>query len=335
MEGRPVNRRCLLLAAAATLLAMSTPAARADRLGGNYRGPDDTYRLHEETQASPEDAAARDPLLASFGLGRPFLAGVEAGRKEAAFRGRPLLVFWVLPGCNLCETVARGTFRDIEILDLASRCVATVADAEREAEFGIRNRVRTIPTILLLDAAGRETGRAEGVVDAARVAALLREAIRKFGPARPGSEARALERSAAEVAKSREAKDWRRVIAAADAVEKIGHEGPELELAREARREAAREATGRLDAARALIAQGERTDGRRLLERVARDFEGIEQSAVALSLLQDMNGARNATRRMGLGTSPSPATGTSPPAPGVEASGTTPTDDGVVTEEEG
>jgi hypothetical protein len=288
-----------LLAAvlAASLAAGAIPEARADRLGGNYRGPDDRCAIREDPLSPAASPPARDPLLASLGLEEPFLSGVAAGRREAEFRGRPLLVYLVLPGCDLCASVADRAFRDAEVLDLASRFVPVVADAEAEEAFGVARGVRTIPTILLLDAAGREAGRAEGAVDARRVAALLREGLRRTGAPRPTPAARALEKAAALLARAREAGDWRALLGAAAAIEKVGRDGPERAAARAALGEAAREAGSRLEEARGLVREGDATGARRALARIARDFDGLEASAEAAALLRAMEGPRQETWR--------------------------------------
>jgi hypothetical protein len=222
----------------------------------------------------------------------PFLSGVEAGRREAEFRGRPMLVFCVLRGCSACAAVADAAFRDAEVADLASRFVPVLADADREEDFGIAHRVRTFPTILVLDPAGAEAGRVEGAADAARVADLLRKALKKPGLSRPTAAERDLGRASAALARARTAKDWRSLLAAASSIERIGHEGPELEGARAARREATAEAVVLLAAAKALIAKGMNGEARQALARIAREFEGVDEAVEAKNLLREMDGPK-------------------------------------------
>lgn len=286
------RKRLLLAAAVATMTAAGAiPDARADRLGANYRGPGDAYRLRQDPPPPSRSAVDRDPLLHSLGLGRPFLSGVEAGRREAAFRGRPLLVFLVLRDCGTCGEVARAAFGDPAVLELAGRTVPVVADAEREESFGVSHAVKTVPTILLLDAEGREAGRAEGAVDAARLTAVLRDGLKRAGAPRPTPAARALETIADHLSRARRAKEWRSILDHAALVERIGHDGPERDEAREARAEAVREAASRLDAARGLLANGERVAARRTLARIARDFAGIDEAAEAADLLRELDGS--------------------------------------------
>jgi hypothetical protein len=301
-----MDRKLLLLVAAAAVAAApgAIPAARADRLGGNFRGPGDSYRVHQDPPAAAESRADQDPLLASLRRDLPFLSGVEAGRKEAEFRGRPLLVFFVLPGCGVCESIAGGAFRDAEVLDLASRFVPVLANAEKEESFGLAHGVRTIPTILLLDAAGLEVARAEGAADPARVAAALREGQKRAGAARPTPAARALERAAALLSRALKAKDWRTLLGTAATIEKTGHDGPEREEARAARREAAREAAARLDAARGQIGDTGRDGARRALAQIARDFEGLEEAIEAGKLLKELESARPVALRFRGGLRP-------------------------------
>jgi thioredoxin-like negative regulator of GroEL len=291
-----MDRRLLLLAAAfvAALAPGAIPGARADRLRGNYRGPGDRYQVREDPLAPADSPAEPDPLLASLRLDRPFVSGIEAGRREAEFRGRPLLVFLVLPGCDLCVSVAERALRDAEVLDLAGRFVPVAADAEKEEAFGVAHGVRTFPTILLFDAAGREIGRVEGAVDAPRAAAALREGLKKAGAPRPSPEARSLEKAAAHLSRARDAKDWRSLLAHVAIIERKRHDGAETEEARAARGEAAREAASRLDAARRCMEDGERARARRSLERIAHDFAGLRESVEATDLLYALGGSMQA-----------------------------------------
>jgi hypothetical protein len=292
------RHRLLALAAAlaAAFAAPGIPAARADRLGGNYRGPGDRGGVREDPPApaapAPGPAAATDPVLDELAGDVPFLAGLEAGRREAAFRGRPMLVFWFLRDCGTCASVADGAFRDAEVADLASRFVPVLADAEREAASGVALRVRTMPTLLVLDASGPEAGRAEGAVDPARVADLLRRALRKPGLFRPTAADRELGRASKSLEKARAAKDWKSLLGAATAIEKVGHEGRELEDARAARREAIAEAAARLESAKTQIGRGNLADARKSLARIAREFEGLDEAVEAKNLLRELAGTR-------------------------------------------
>jgi hypothetical protein len=296
-----MDRRLLLLAAVLTaLLAPGIPGARADRLGGNFRGPGDAYRSVEDPAAPGGLPEVRDPLLDAFGLDRRFVAGLEEGREEAVFRGRPMLVFLVVPGDGLCASVAERVFRDAGVRSLADRFVPVVVDAEKEERFGLAHRVRTLPTILLLDADGTEAGRADGFVDAAAAADLLRDGLRRARAARPTPGALALEKQAARLDRARKAKDWHAILEAAGAIEKTGRDGPERRDAREARAEALGEATARLEEAAVRLQDGRRGDARRLLARVVRDFEGFDAAARAAEMLLAMEGDGARQRRGGL-----------------------------------
>jgi hypothetical protein len=265
-----------LALAAIVLVAALLPDARAERLGGNFRGPDDSYLPREDPVPRRAPAA--------------FLPGVEAGRREAAFTGKPMLVFFVLPGCETCRAVADGSFGDAEIADLVARFVPVLADAEREEAFGLASGVRTFPTILLLDPRGNEAGRVEGAVFPAELAAALRAALRRIGPVSLRKGARDLAKASAAVLRAREAKEWRALLAAVARVERIGHEGPELDAARAARAEASAEAAVRLDGAKKALKAGRRDEARRTFAAIAREFEGLDEAVEARNLLLEMDG---------------------------------------------
>ncbi len=283
-----MDRKLLVLAAAvgSTLAPGTIPDALADRLGANYRGPWDTYRVHEDLPPPAKPPSERDPLLASLDLDLPFLSGFKAGREEARFRGRPLLVFYALPGSGACASTAGRVFRDAAVRELAAGFVPVVANAGKERVFGISYGLKTIPSILLLDTAGLELGRAEGEVDADLAAAALREALKKAGAVRPTPAAQALEAAAVLLSRSRKAKDWKALLRTAASIEKIGHDGPEREEARRARDEAAREAAARLEAAKGSIRRDREDAARLALAKIAREFEGLDEAVEATELLR-------------------------------------------------
>ena len=275
-------RTGVLALAAASLLAVGIPSARADRLGGNYRGPGDTALVREDPR-SPGPAGGKAGDLV-------FLPGLDAGLRESAFSGRPLLVFFSLPDCAACLTVAEASFGDAEIADLASRFVPVMADAGKEKEFALARGLTACPTILALDPRGAEAARVEGVVHPAEVAAALRRALDRIGPVRLKRPARDLARAAEALARAREAGDWKGVLTAVARIESIGHEGPELEAARWSRKAAAAEAASRLDAAKKLLEDGRRQEARRVLAGIAREFVGLDEAFEAKCLLREMDG---------------------------------------------
>lgn len=79
-----MDRNLVLLLAAAGLIGITIggrpPAARADRLGGNYRGPDDVYQVHEDPPPPPPGAPGAGGAPAGDGSGGD--AG-SAGGKDA------------------------------------------------------------------------------------------------------------------------------------------------------------------------------------------------------------------------------------------------------------
>ena len=282
--------RRLPVVAAALLAALGpfwTPEARADRLGGNFRGPADRYESREDARAPAAPSRAPDTLLASLGLDAAFVSGLDAGRKEAAFRGRPLLVLFALPGSADSEAMA-AALADAGRQGLLARFVPVVVDADREDAFGVARGLHAIPTLLILDASDRELARAEGAAGTMRVAETLRRAQYLAAAPRPTAEARAIEHAASHLARALKSKDWAGAIRAAAAIEKAGHEGPEAEDARRAIGAAVEEAAARIERARRLLGEGERTEARRTLVRVVREFDGLPEAADAAALLAEL-----------------------------------------------
>jgi hypothetical protein len=220
----------------------------------------------------------------------PFFEGVAAGRKEAAYHGKPLLVFFHLPGDERCRAVAEGAFRDAAIAARAATFVLVLADAESEEAFGLEHGVKRVPTILLLDPRGAEAGRVEGPAGPAEVLAAIEAADRKIGRVPLTKAGRAIADASARLAAAREKGDWRRALRAAADLEEIGHEGRELEDARAAVKDAEAAAKRRLDAAKALIKDGKVDEARAAFRKIAREFEGLDAAVEAKNLLLELDG---------------------------------------------
>ncbi len=246
------------------------------------RGPSAVLALVLAAAAAP----AADPLHGDL----PFLPSLESARAEAAWRGKPLLVFYCLRDDAISLSVADSTFRDAAVAVRASAFVPVLVDAEADERFGLEHSVKTVPTILLLDREGREAGRSPGNAGPADVLRVLDEALRRTGPRRPTKEARAVEKAAADLEQALAKGEWRSVLRAVVAIERIAHPGPEADAAAKARSAAADESARRLAEAKKLLKDGRRDEGRAALRRIVKDFPGLDAAVEAKNLVKEMDG---------------------------------------------
>jgi thiol:disulfide interchange protein len=112
-----------------------------------------------ELAPPPADTvAAHGAVKVTWGEDLP--AALDRARSE----GKPVLVNFYADWCVWCQRLESTTFRDAEVASLLqNRVVAVSLDVDNEGrELSSRYRVDGLPTILLLDADGREIDRLPG-----------------------------------------------------------------------------------------------------------------------------------------------------------------------------
>lgn len=102
-----------------------------------------------------------------------FVEGYEAAARRATAEGLPLLLVFRADWCRWSDEAARGPLADRDIVARSRRCVCVVVDADRDAGTCRNFGVTGFPTVLVVDAAGREQFRATGAAGAAGLAAAL------------------------------------------------------------------------------------------------------------------------------------------------------------------
>src|SRR3954464_2290906 len=92
-------------------------------------------------------------------------------RREAAEKGRPLLIDFVTESCFLCKKLDATTFRDPAVTSLLNEQFVTLkVDAEQEAALAQALRVQQYPTMVLAGPDGKIIGVLEGYQEAPRLA---------------------------------------------------------------------------------------------------------------------------------------------------------------------
>lgn len=139
--------------------------------------------MNARTSRSLATAAVAALIAGSLGCGRSELAppptdtvaahgavtvswgeDLEAALDRARSEGKPVLVNFYADWCVWCKRLESTTFRDAEVATiLRDRVVPVSLDVDGKGrDLSSRYRVDGLPTIILLDAEGRELGRLPG-----------------------------------------------------------------------------------------------------------------------------------------------------------------------------
>jgi thiol:disulfide interchange protein len=112
--------------------------------------------------------------------GLRFVRGWELGRRVAAERNQPCLVFFTAEWCTYCKRMEETTFRDSAVVESASQFVCVLVDADAESEVCRRLQVSGYPTVELISPAGTSLGRMTGWQPAPRFLHSLEAALHRY-----------------------------------------------------------------------------------------------------------------------------------------------------------
>lgn len=120
-------------------------------------------------------ATARGDQAPAVGI--EYVEGYEAGRRRAETEHLPMLIVFRAAWCRWSCEFAQGALADRSVVALARRFVCVTADADRDAATCKAFGVSGFPTVVVLDAGGRERFRATGSSAAGGLATALRAVL--------------------------------------------------------------------------------------------------------------------------------------------------------------
>jgi thiol:disulfide interchange protein DsbD len=109
-----------------------------------------------------------------------FVKGWDLGRRVAAERGQPCLVFFTASWCTYCKRMEATTFTDATVAQLASQFVCVMVDADEEPQICRQLQVKGYPTVELISPAGTSLGRLTGWQAAPAMAQSMRAALERY-----------------------------------------------------------------------------------------------------------------------------------------------------------
>jgi thiol:disulfide interchange protein len=87
---------------------------------------------------------------------------LEKGLAQAKKENKPALIDFYADWCGWCERLDKDTYTDPKVIDLSKRFVMIKVNTEGERRATVKYGVRSLPTIVITNAAGREIGRVTG-----------------------------------------------------------------------------------------------------------------------------------------------------------------------------
>ena len=109
-----------------------------------------------------------------------FVKGWELGRRVAAERGQPCLVFFTAHWCTYCRKMEGTTFTDPAVAQLATQFVCVLVDADQEPELCQRLHLAGYPTLEIISPAGTSLGRLTGWQGAPALTQSLQAALQRY-----------------------------------------------------------------------------------------------------------------------------------------------------------
>ncbi len=109
-----------------------------------------------------------------------FVKGWELGRRIAAERQQPALVFFTAHWCTYCRKMEATTFTDPAVAQLASQFVCVLVDADEEPAVCQRLQLAGYPTLEIISPAGLSLGRLTGWQGAPALSQSLQAALQRY-----------------------------------------------------------------------------------------------------------------------------------------------------------
>lgn len=210
-------------------------------------------------------------------------ADYNSARKEAADKGRPILLDFGTENCFWCKKLDAGPFRDPVIVSaLNERWVTLKVDAERELALASALHIQSYPTVVLAAADGNILGVIEGFVESPRLLEQLQKATGSL------ASPEWMVRDFQEAAKAVAASDYSRGIALLQSITRDGQERSVQVKARQVLHDLEQQAADRLARAKLMEDRGQGVEAVDTLTELLKSYAGTQAAADAAGVLNTL-----------------------------------------------
>jgi thiol:disulfide interchange protein len=106
-----------------------------------------------------------------------WVGSLEKGLAQAKKENKPTLIDFYADWCGWCERLDKDTLTDPKVVELSKRFVMIKVNTEGERRAVVKYGVRSLPTVVLTDAAGKEIGRVTGYRPASSFLSEMQHAL--------------------------------------------------------------------------------------------------------------------------------------------------------------
>jgi thioredoxin-related protein len=221
----------------------------------------------------------------------------DKARKEAAEKGRPLVIDFFTDNCFYCKKLDQTTFKDPTVHGVINaRFIPLKVNADQDPYLAQQLRIQSYPTIVLASHDGQILRVIEGFKEAPAFLENLQYALNAQAP--PEGMMRDFDLAN----KAITASDYARAIQLLRAVVEDGKDRPVQQKARQSLRELEQLAQGRLASARQLVDRGQTTEAMDTVADLVKRFPGTHAAdeggkmLTSLARTQDAQGSQRAKR---------------------------------------
>jgi thioredoxin-like negative regulator of GroEL len=201
-------------------------------------------------------------------------------RREAAEKGRPLLLDFGTENCFWCKKLDATTFRESDIVAAVNeRFIPLKVDANKSPALAEALRIVSYPTLILAAPDGKILGAFEGYQDAPRLHEHLQRALSSL------SNPEWMSRDYQEAAKAIAVSDYSRAVALLKSITQDGKDRPVQVKAQQLLKDLEQQAAGQLARAKQLDDKGQATEAMNKLSELLRVYAGTQAAAEGGQLL--------------------------------------------------